>query len=96
MDQVVLGHAIEKSSGEIDISALNAAQRLDAVECLRTIADRAREVVRTLVIYDAGNEFILSTPLDQLDTPEEEKTSLQIYTGKMKAQPAANFTFSGH
>jgi hypothetical protein len=91
-----LDHAIENPSGEIDISALSAAQRLNAVESLRTIAERAREVVRTLVIYDAGNEFILSTPLDQLDNLEEGKWYLQIYTGKMQAQPAANFTFSGH
>jgi hypothetical protein len=37
-----------------------------------------------------------STPLDQLDAPEEEKRYLQIYTEKMKAEPAANFTFSSH
>ncbi len=96
LDQVIIGHAIENSSGEIDISALNAAQRLNAVECLRTIAEHAREVVRTLVIYDAGNEFILSTPLDQLDAAEEGKRYLQIYAEKMKAQPSANFTFSAH
>jgi hypothetical protein len=96
LDQVTIGHAIENSSGEIEISALDAAQRLNVVECLRTIAEHAREVVRTLVIDDAGNEFILSTPLDQLDTPEAGKRYLQIYAEKMRAQPAANFTFSSH
>jgi hypothetical protein len=33
-------------------------------------AERARTVMRRLLIYDAGNEYILSTPFDQLDTPE--------------------------
>lgn len=96
LDQVIIGHAIENSTGEIEISALSAAQRLNAVESLRTIAERAREVVRKLAIYDASNEFILSTPLDQLDTPEAGKRYFQIYADKMKAEPAANFTFSSH
>ena len=35
-----------------------------------------------LVIIDAANEYILSTPLDQLDTPEAGKRYMQIFKGK--------------
>ena len=70
LDQAIIGHAIETKPGEIDVSTLTAVQRATAVECLRVIAERARTVMLRLVIYDAANEYILSTPLDQLDTSE--------------------------
>jgi hypothetical protein len=66
-----------------------------AIECLRAIAEQARSVMLRLVIFDAANEYILSTPLDQLDTPEAEKRYSQIFKEKMEAHPAANFVFGG-
>jgi hypothetical protein len=45
--------------------------------------------------YDAGNDYILSTPLDQLDTPEAGKRYSEILQAKIKANPAANFAFGG-
>jgi len=48
------------------------------------------------VIYDAGNEYILSTPLEQLDTPEAADRYSKILKEKMQAHPAAKFTFGGH
>lgn len=94
LDQTIIGHGLETPSGEIDISTLTAAQRLTAVENLRSIAEHARSVMRTLVIYDAGNEYILSTPLDQLDTPEAGKRYFSILAEKMGAHPAAKVAFS--
>jgi hypothetical protein len=52
--------------------------------------------MRDLVIYDAGNEYILTTPLDRLDTPEGAGRYVQIHDGRMKAHPAANLTFGGY
>lgn len=64
LDQAIIGHAIH------DVSTLTTAQRSAAVECLRTIAERARAVMQRLVIYAAASECILSTHLDQLDGME--------------------------
>lgn len=95
LDKAIIGHAKEMPSGDIDLSSLTAEQRAVAVDCLRAIAEHARDVMRHLLIYDAGNDFILSTPLDQLDTPGAGEVYSQIYRGKMKAHPAANFAFGG-
>jgi hypothetical protein len=96
LDQAIIGHAAETRSGEIDLSTLTAAQRSTAVERLRAIAESARGVMRHLLIYDVGNEFILSTPLNQLDTPEAAKQYSQISKEIVAAHPAANFAFGGY
>ena len=95
LDQAIIGHATKMPSGEIDVSTLSAVQRATAMECLRSIAERARGVMLRLVIFDAANEYILATPLDQLDTPEAGKRYSQILAKKMEAHPAANFAFGG-
>jgi hypothetical protein len=66
------------------------------VECLRSISERSRSVMLRLVILDAANEYILSTPLDQLDTLEAEKRYSQILAEKMEAHPAVGFVFGGY
>ena len=96
LDQAIIGHATKTSSGDIDVSTLSAAQRVTAAECLRSIAERSRSVMLRLVIFDAANEYILSTPLDQLDTPEAGKRYSQIFTEKMDTHPAVGFAFSGN
>jgi|SRR5579871_3443772 len=94
LDQVVMDHATGIGSQEIDLTSLNANQRVLAIECLHAIAEHARTVLRHLVIYDAGNEYILSTPLDQLDTPEAGKHYSQIYRQELQSHPGAKFSFS--
>jgi hypothetical protein len=96
LDQAIIGHAIETKSGEIDVSTLTAVQRAAVVECLRAIAERARTVMLRLVIYDAANQYILSTPLDQLDTSESGKRYATIFEEAMEAHPAAKYVFDGH
>ena len=96
LDQAIIGHAIETKPGEIDISTLTAVQRATAVECLRAIAERARTVMLRLVIYDAANEYILSTPLDQLDTSESGKRYTKIFKEALEAHPAAKYVFGGY
>ncbi len=96
LDQAIVGHAIRTPSGDIDVSTLTAAQRSTAIECLRAIAEHARSVLLQLVIYDAGNEYILSTPHDQLDEPEAGKRYSKIYREKLEAHPAAQFAFGAY
>ena len=95
LDQTIIGHATTTRSGDIDLSTLTAAQRSMTVEQLRSVAERARGVLRQLLLYDVGNDFILSTPLEQLDTPEAAKHYAQIYREKIAAHPAATYSFGG-
>jgi hypothetical protein len=96
LDQAIIGHAVETQRGEIDVSTLTAVQRATAVECLRVIAERARTVMLRLVIYDAANEYILSTPLDQLDTAESGERYTKIFKDSLEAHPAAKYVFGGY
>jgi hypothetical protein len=96
LDQAIFGHATESQPGEIDVSTLTAVQRATAVECLRDIAERARTVMLRLVIYDAANEYILSTPLDQLDTSESGKRYTKIFNQTLEAHPAAKYVVGGY
>jgi hypothetical protein len=52
--------------------------------------------MRGLVSFDAGNEFILATPFDQLDTPEAANRYAQIFKEPLQRYPAANFSFGGY
>jgi hypothetical protein len=94
-DQLIIGHATETRSRDIDLSPLDPAQRSMAMERLRAIAEHARSVMRKLVVYDIGNEYILSTPFDRLDTPEAGQHYEEIYREEMKAYPAAGYSFGG-
>jgi hypothetical protein len=95
LDQIIIGHAKATPSRDVDLSTLTPAQRSEAVERLRFIAEQARRLVRQLVICDAGNDYILATPLEKLDSPEEAAHYMRIYGEKMKAHPAADFAFGG-
>jgi hypothetical protein len=95
LDQTLIGRAKLTALREIDVSRLTPAQRLTAIESLRAIAEHARSAMLQLLVYDAGNEYILSTPLDQLDTPEAGKRYVEIINAKIKAHPAVNLSFGG-
>lgn len=95
LDQVIIGHEIDVRAGIVDLSTLTTAQRSMIVEHLRAIAERARSVMQQLLTYDAGNDFILSTALDQLDSSEAANRYTQIYREKMESHPAANYSFGG-
>ncbi|HWE47102.1 MAG TPA: hypothetical protein VG407_13835 [Caulobacteraceae bacterium] len=93
LDQVIVGRAAAGRSGDIDLSALTPAQRSTAADRLRAIAESARGVVRQLLVCDIGNEFILSTPLDQLDSPSASDRYQRIRQKALEAHPAANYSF---
>ncbi|HEV2362799.1 MAG TPA: hypothetical protein VGS12_01230 [Caulobacteraceae bacterium] len=95
LDQDLIGRGTADRSGNIELTALGPAQRARLVEDVRAVAERARTVVRKLVIYDIGNDFILSTPLDELDAPQATKHYGQIYQRESAAHPAAAYAFGG-
>jgi hypothetical protein len=96
LDQAMIGHAVATPSGDIDVSTLTVAQRAAVDECLRAIAEQARTVMRQLVIFDSGNEYLLTVPLDQLAEPQAENRYSQILREKMEAHAAAKFVFAGN
>ena len=49
-----------------------------------------------LVIYDAANEYILSTPLDQLDTSKSGKRYTKIFKQTLEAHPAVKYVVGGY
>lgn len=96
LDQAIIGHAERTPSGDIDVSTLTPAQRASIDECLRAIAEQARTVMRQLVTFDAGNEYLLTIPLDQLGEAQAEDRYSHILKEKMEAHPAAKFAFAGN
>jgi hypothetical protein len=96
LDRTILGEATQTSSGDLDLSTLTPAQRSAAADCMRGIAEQARALVQRLVTYDASNEYILSTPFDQLDSVEAEKRYEKILAQKRKDRPEAGFLFAGN
>lgn len=94
LDQVVVGQAIATPSSDLDLSTLDPAQRQAVVERLRSIAEQTRVVMRSLLSYLDDDEYILSTPGDQLDTPQAMNQYLAIARKNMDAYPDLKYTFS--
>jgi len=95
LDQDLVGRAAATRSGDLDLTALTPAQRALVVEHLRAIAEHARDVLRQLIVDAAGNEFILTTPLGQLDTPAASVRYARIHKAMRQAYPAAGLSFAG-
>jgi hypothetical protein len=94
LNQAIAGHATETPSGELDLSTLTPAQRSTVAASLHSIAEQARSVMRGLVSYNINNEYILLTPHDQLDDPQEEQQYAKITRENYDAHPALQYTFS--
>ena len=63
LDQALAEHAVETSSGELDLSMLTAAQRETVIECFHSVVSQLRSVMRHFIAYSNDNEYILQTPL---------------------------------
>jgi hypothetical protein len=94
LDLAITGHATESPSGELDLSTLNPAQRATVIERLRSIAVQARTVMSDLVSYNVENEYILTTPHNQLDDPQALKRFQIIASKNANAHPGLRYTFS--
>jgi hypothetical protein len=94
LNLAIAGHATETPSGDLDLSTLNPTQRATVIERLRSIAEQARRVMGDLVSYNIENEYILSTPHDQLDNPQALKQFNAIARKNAETYPGLRYTFS--
>jgi hypothetical protein len=94
LNLTIIGHAAEMSSGELDLSPLDRTQRAIVVERLRIVAEKARRVMIDLVSALDDTDYILSTPGDQLDSPNAMARFLSIARENAKANPDRQYVFS--
>ena len=94
LDQTIGGHALETSSGDLDLSALTAAQRATVIDRFQSVVSQVRSVMRQLISYSNDNEYILQTPYDRLDDPKEGERFFEIARQNRAARPAIKFIFS--
>lgn len=94
LDQAIGGHALETSSGGLDLSALTAAQRASVIDRFQSVVSQVRSVMRQLISYSNDNEYVLQTPFDRLDDPKEGERFLEIARQNRAAHPGIKFTFS--
>ncbi len=94
LDQAIGPHAVETSSGDLDLSALTPAQRATVIDRFQAVASQARGVMRQLISYSNDNEYILQTPFDRLDDANEFKRFYEIASKNRAAHPGIKFIFS--
>jgi hypothetical protein len=94
LDQAIGAHAVETSAGDLDLSALTAAQRATIVDRTQAIVAQVRNVMRQLVSYSNDNEYILQTPFDKLDDVNDSKRFYEIASKNRAAHPGIRFIFS--
>lgn len=94
LDQAIGGHAAETSSGDLDLSALTAAQRATVIDRFQGVVSQVRSVMRQLISYNNDNEYILQTPFDRLDEATEYKRFYEIARKNRADHPGIKFIFS--
>lgn len=94
LDQDIVGHVTETPSGELNLSTLDAAQRQAVIEHLRSIAEQSRNVMHSLVSYSSDNEYMLSTPGEQLDDQQAMNKFFSIARENVEAHPDLRYAFS--
>ena len=94
LDQAIGGRAAELSSGDLDVSALTAAQRATVINGFQAVVSQVRSVIRLLISYNNDNEYILQTPFDKLDDANEFKRFYDIARKNRDAHPGIKFIFS--
>jgi len=94
LDQAIGPHVVETPSGDLDLSALTAAQRATVTDRFQAVASQVRSVMRQLISYSNDNEYILQTSLDRLDDVNEFKRFYEIGSKNRAAHPGIKFIFS--
>jgi hypothetical protein len=94
LDLAIVGHATETPSGDLDLSTLNPAQRSTVIERLRSIVEQTRRVMSDMVSYSDENEYILTTPHNQLNDPQALKRFNAISRKSADTHPGLRYTFS--
>jgi hypothetical protein len=94
LDQAIGPHVVETPSGDLDLSALTAAQRAAVTDRFQAVASQVRSVMRQLISYSNDNEYILQTPFARLDDVNEFKRFYEIGSKNRVAHPGIKFIFS--
>jgi hypothetical protein len=94
LDQAIGPHVVETPSGDLDLSALTAAQRAAVTDGFQAVASQVRSVMRQLISYSNDNEYILQTPFARLDDVNEFKRFYEIGSKNRVAHPGIKFIFS--
>ena len=93
LDSSLRGRATTDSQGAISLAELNAAERGQLAEKLRSVAEAARDFESVLLIYAAYNEYIFSTPHDRLGDKQEVERFSQINQGNFAPHGDLRFIF---
>ena len=94
LDQAIGGRAVETLAGDLDLSALTAAQRATVIDGFQSVVSQVRNVMRQLISYRNDNDYILQTPFDRLDDANDSKQFYDIATKNRAAHPGIKFSFS--
>jgi hypothetical protein len=94
LDQAIGPHVVETPSGDLDLSALTAAQRATVTDRFQAVASQVRSVMRQLISYSNDNEYILQTSFARLDDVNEFKRFYEIGSKNRAAHPGIKFIFS--
>lgn len=94
LDQAIGAHVVETSSGDLDLSALTAAQRATLIDRFQAVVSQVCSVIRLLISYSNDNEYILQTPFDRLDDANEFKRFYEVASKNRAAHPGIKFIFS--
>ena len=74
-------------SGELDLSALTAAERLQLNDCLRNLIETARLFESANIDYGSYTEYLLTNPFDQLQQSNSIKSAEAIFRRNRAQHP---------
>ena len=94
LEQTITGRAVETTTGGLDLSSLNPAQRALVVDNLRLVAVRSRDLLQGLVAYNVDSQYIFTTLSDRLSDANELKRFFALYAEGEKANPELLYTFA--
>jgi hypothetical protein len=87
LDRQVLGRTIALPSGDLDLSGLTPAQRQKLDDQLRALILSLRDLESRLLVYSTYTEYILTTPVGQLEQSTSLKGYMKIFNRNKDAHP---------
>jgi hypothetical protein len=80
-------------SGELDLSDLNAAERLRLNDCLRNVIEASRLFESANITYGSYTEYLLTTSSGQFEQSYEVQRAMSIYNRNMAQHPDLELAF---
>jgi hypothetical protein len=87
LESQVLQRTIALPSGDLDLSGLTPAQRLKMDDQLRTLILSLRDLESRLLVYSTYTEYILTTPVGQLEQSTSIESYMKIFNRNKDAHP---------